>query len=378
VIVGVLTLLRALADIAWLTPLFARLGVTLEPSLSMALSVVATVAVLGGVARFLRDAVGDVQQFVTYEETNELHERRGRILEAAQQTLRHVLADGDCVRVVVFGHSLGSAVALDAILALRAINECAAPREPDATHMARPIQLHKIEHLITCGSPVDKIAFFFSTLSSSIRGFERMYEGLRGDIGNVPFSRSGGGPHIHWTNFWDLGDPISGAIETVMPAESRTQRVDNVRVASLCWPDPAASHDAYFEEPSLIEYVYDVAFARKWSFASPPRTAPDPGHTKGRPIYEWRGPGQAWRLQAMAVWLMPAFLVVLIWTAIGVLAPGVTAPSVSHMGLFAGLLLVGAAIQRTLRTYLGKRTGLGSMARAHKGPLVRTQGESDD
>lgn len=346
VVLGSLELLQALVAIDWLTSALDRFGAKLESTWSTAASLAAAVAVLSGVAGFLRNVIGDVQQFVTYQETDELHERRAKIMAEAQKTLRHVLADDRCQRVVVFGHSLGSAVALDTILGLRALNECAAPRQTKAQHMLGPIKLNKIEQFITCGSPIDKIGLLFATLSSEVRGFEMMFDDLRGDIGDIPFSKDGGSPHMHWTNFWDQGDPISGPLETVMPAEPRQQRVDNVQIASLAWPDVIASHDSYFENPAVIGHLYDVAFLGGASFASPPRDTPLPGHTEGRPRYEWLGPGQGWLVQSLLLLLIPTFLAVLVWAALGALVPPLPAPAIWHVGIFAGVLLIGALLQR--------------------------------
>lgn len=352
VVLTTLELLRDLAGWMWLQPALARFGISVEADLGTALSVVALLAVASGVTGFLRDAVGDVQQFVMYQEVDALHERRTKILEAACKTLRHVLADERCDRVVVFAHSLGSAVALDTILNLRAFNQCAAPTEEAATHMKQPIPLNKIEHFMTCGSPIDKITFFFSTIYSNIRSFERMADDLRGDIGDIPFSKAGRQPHIHWVNFWDRGDPISAPIETVMPATIRKQRVDNVRIASLAWPDVAASHDAYFENPSVVRHLYSVAFLGASSFASPPKTAQTTDGSGGRPIYHWLGPGRGSATQTALLLLGPSLMVALIWTAIGALFPHVVAPRLEIMGLFAAVLFLGALAQRMLRPRL--------------------------
>lgn len=346
VLVGCLEVLRSLSGQAWLQPWLARVGAEIEVDAASALSMAGVLAVVTGVAAFLRDALGDVQQFVTYQETDELHERRAKIMDEARKTLAHVLTDDACERVLVFAHSLGSAVALDTLLALRGFNQCAAPQASAETHLHEPLPLRKLEHLVTCGSPIDKISFFFATASSRVRGFERMVDQLRGDVGDIPFSKAGRQPHLHWVNFWDRGDPISGPIETVLPAELRKQRVDNVRLASLAWPDIGASHDAYFEHPLVVEHLYRAVFGGESSFADPPRGTPKPGHTEGPPVYDWRGPGQASAWQTLCGLLVPAAMLLLVWTTAGVVWPGLPAPNLAWLGAVAALLLAGAWIQR--------------------------------
>lgn len=304
-----------------------------------------------GITRFLRNAVGDVQQFVTYEEAEPLHARREKVLALAERTLRHVLADPACQRVVIVAHSLGTAVALDTILRLRAANQARNPTADAQVHMTCPLPLGKLQHLVTCGSPIDKITYFFATLRSEFRTYELMIDDLRGDIGNIPFSRPGRQPYIHWVNFWDRGDPISGPLYTLASADVlRVQRVDNVRVASYAWPDPAASHAAYFRHRDVVSFVYRAAFCNFASFATPPRETV-PGADGERPVYSWQGPGCGSILQSVLLLGLPAAAILTIWTAAGLLLPALPAPSLIDLGAFVGVLAGGAIVQRALRLH---------------------------
>lgn len=324
-----------------------QLAEHVKPDFKTAWSFLALLLGAIGVSGFLRDAVGDVQQFVTYEEAQPLHERREKILALAECTLRQVLTDDACRRVVIVAHSLGTAVALDAILRLRAANEAANPTASADAHRKRPLDLTKLQHFVTCGSPIDRINYFFTTLRSRYRSFETMVDDLRGDIGDVPFSRPGRQPYIHWVNFWDRGDPISGPLYTVASAdELRLQRVDNVQVTSYLWPDPGASHTAYFEHRTVAGFVFRAAFSDAASFANPPRVPPPAGQQGDRPDYQWQGPGRGSRLQGALLWLVPVAAVMLIWTTIGLLVPGLFAPTVVELGAVVGVIVAGALVQR--------------------------------
>jgi hypothetical protein len=340
----------------------------LEPTVKNALGLFTLFLSVVGISRFFRDYVGDIQQFVTYEEAQPLYERRLKVLEMAERTLRHVLLDPECRRVVVVAHSLGTSIALDAILRLRAGNQAANPIANGDEVMEGPLPLTRIQHFITCGSPIDKINYFFAALRSTSRSYESLVESLRGDISSAPFSKSGRQPYVHWINFWDRGDPISGPIETVAGDVVREQRVDNVQVASYLWPDPAASHEGYFCHQAMIGTVFGAAFNDEFSFAQC-KAAP---HM--RPAWPWIGPGVASRAQAALLLLFPMTAVVVIWTAIAVLMPTLGRGPFGIMGLMIAAIFLGAQIQRRCRLHLAtvrfgaRRAVAGTVAAVDGGP----------
>jgi hypothetical protein len=73
-----------------------------------------------------------------------------------------------------------------------------------------------------------------------------------------------------WINFWDDGDPVSAALHSPAGHRNFVQRVDNVHVASLSFPDPAASHSAYFQNRDVIGYLFRIIFTRALSFKTLP------------------------------------------------------------------------------------------------------------
>jgi hypothetical protein len=341
----------ALLDVAtgWIKSVeaLARLdfGDKVAPNLGNAVAVMAAVIGAFGISKFLRDFVGDVQQFVSYEEREPLHERRKKVLCMADKTLRHVLNDPNCERVVIAAHSLGTAVAVDAVLGLRGANEASNPQANDGQIMKGPIPLHKIHHLVTCGSPIDKVNYFFASFRSASRSYEAMIDDLRGDIGSVPFSKSGKQPHIHWINFWDRGDPISGAIETVTASIIRHQRVDNYQVASYLWPDPTASHAAYFNHREVIKVLFGIAFRNEFSFANPDRDE------RGRPIWRWQGPGAGSVAQIALLSAIPVTAALLIWTSLALWIPGLGPAPLVPFGISVAVLILGGFVQRKFRLH---------------------------
>ena len=247
----------------------------LEQTPANVLAMLSLVLSAVGLTRFIKVYLGDVQFWCTYEETDEKHAKRSAILGQATLVLEHVLADRRCARVVVVAHSLGTAIAMDALLQLGRHNRARTADNP----IRGPLPLEKIVVFVTMGSPVDKIHFFFESYRSAYHRYIRVVEGIRGDITEIPFAKNRK-PHIHWINFWDRADLVSGALETPAGPRLADLRVDNVEVSSYAFPDPGASHSGYFQHREVIAHLYDVIFKGTADFTFAPKTA------NGGPDYE--------------------------------------------------------------------------------------------
>jgi hypothetical protein len=244
-----------------------------------------TVMVGARLNRFFSDYLGDVQQYVTYQETDQKYQRRARILDRTISLLRHVLQDEHCTRVLVISHSLGSVIAYDSLLELERINMAlksntnqqiiASKDEPDTSvpEMPQQLGLEKIQHFITMGSPIDKTLYFFATLRSRVSRYVETVEAIRGNITTPPFTSPKPGqeeqewlPQIHWVNYWDQADAISGPIWNVVGADIDIQHVDNVQIATYPFPEPAHSHGGYFYHKQVLSDLYEMIFENRFSF----------------------------------------------------------------------------------------------------------------
>jgi hypothetical protein len=272
-----------------------------------AFTLAGTLATLLGLSRFLTTHLGAAEAWATFEETDEKYERRSKIIDLATATLKHVLCDPRCDRVIVVGHSLGSAIAQDALSALARDNRARQPQDP----ILGPVPLLKIEHFITFGSPIDKIEYFFESYRSPFHRYRRVVESLRGDIGSEPFCRNHK-PFIHWINFWDDADIVSGALRSPASHAGFAQRVDNVHVANLAFPDPRASHDAYFHNRHVIACLFDAIYHRGRSFRTLPVTEGVGQNWEGAflgPAIDPPGKRRLWTVLATALpWLALAAL----------------------------------------------------------------------
>jgi hypothetical protein len=109
------------------------------------------------------------------------------------------------------------------------------------------------------GSPIDKVHYFFESYAGRYHRYNRVVEELRGDIGTWPFARDAKA-RVHWINFWDRADIISGALYTPTNRAYATIRVDNVHTNNLGWPNPAGAHLGYFENAQVIEAIFRATF----------------------------------------------------------------------------------------------------------------------
>jgi hypothetical protein len=262
--------------------------------------------------QFLSDYLGDVQQYVTYEETDVKYQRRTKILDDTVSLLRHVVLDPCCTRIVVIAHSLGSVIAYDSLLELHRYNLAikantqqpdilANPLDSSAPQEPAQLDLDKIQHFVTMGSPIDKTQYFFATLRSRVSRYVETIEAIRGNISTPPFTipeQQGQAllPQIHWVNYWDQADLISGPIRNVIGADIDIQRVDNVRVVSYIIPEPARSHGGYFYHQNVLGDLYGMIFENRYSFVQ--------AREQQRSL-EWVADTEAYTTDAEANWLFP-------------------------------------------------------------------------
>lgn len=203
----------------------------------------------------LRTYLGDVQQYVTYQETDTKYRRRQAIRQEVVQLLRHVMCDPACERIVVVAHSLGSVIAYDAIVELQRSLRTKLP-SPETREMEK--NLLKIDSFVTMGSPIDKIAYFFTAIQSKYPNYVNLVRWLRGGMHEPPFLDAQGQPHLSWVNYWDKGDPISGPIDNVVGPVFLRQRVENIQVTSYRLPIPDRNHGGYFEHTRVLRDIFMI------------------------------------------------------------------------------------------------------------------------
>lgn len=276
----------------------------LKPTYSNAIGIALILFAGLGITRFLRDYMGDVQLWTSYEETEKKHEIREEILKRSVEALSHVLLDPKCQRIVIVSHSLGTTIALDSLLEFGKINRAINPQDP----MTGKFNLQKIDHFITMGSPIDKVYYFFESHTGKYHRYNRVVEEIRGDIGTAPFSKNKH-PFIHWINFWDSADIISGRIHSPSSRTKPHLAIDNVHVRTYSVPSPGRSHSGYFYNSSVVEKMFDTIFKQAYSFSLAPKLS------NGKPNYaaqyiKMQQPKSMVRWLQFAVLLIPWLILV--------------------------------------------------------------------
>lgn len=208
--------------------------------------------------RFMATIFSDVRYWSALSENDNLHETRNSVLDRTAGMIRHLVSDPLCMRVVIVSHSLGTAIAYDALRAI-GLHNLARKDTP-----AEQIQIRKVDCLITMGSPIDKLALLFETTGSHTFREELMRDELRGDLTRAPFWARDR-QRIRWVNFWDPADPISDPLYCPLGAKPRGDQfeftsIENIQVANTALFSAAASHTSYLTNTKVTSRIFHEVF----------------------------------------------------------------------------------------------------------------------
>ena len=261
-----------------LSPLLTRI----PPSLWLGIAALLLFAWTKGV---LVDFIGDITIYVNMDENSEFFKARNAILCEAADKLRWILRQKQYERVFVAGHSLGSVVAHNAINKLL----LEADQEGSDSGALTWEKAAKIELLITFGSPLDKVYYFFRTHVPSDQAIRSQILSDRypfarrisreshvdGRVKHTSWVREYGdltfvappsplllypdqkmvSPCFSWLNFWYPTDPVSGHLNFYDPARLRNEKLHSPlrrfgRAHLDYWSDPVF-YDKILEQIDL-------------------------------------------------------------------------------------------------------------------------------
>lgn len=218
----------------------------------------AWIIILVGLVWFLKTVfvsyIGDVALYVTADETSSFFHTRSQILQHATTKLRHLLRKYDSVALA--GHSLGSVIAYDIINRLRTeARLSSSPSTESSEETVTREEFARLKTLITFGSPLDKVLYFFRQRVSpyetvrahilhELHGFRQLPDLLTSDASIVDLS-SPPDHDVTWINFYSPMDPISARLNLY-------RDVDN----QLLWYwIPGLSHVSYWHDPKFYQAV---------------------------------------------------------------------------------------------------------------------------
>lgn len=163
----------------------------------------------------LIDFIGDIVIYTSTDMKSQFYTVRKQILDGAVEELKALLQDKCYRRILIVGHSLGSVIGFDA---LNRINH-----EMNTGSIATRLA-SRITGFVTFGSPLDKIAFFFREHTPDDEYLRRQILTHYHSFKAKPLSeqqnpRELSNPfteyldHVHWVNFWDAEDKVSGHLD---------------------------------------------------------------------------------------------------------------------------------------------------------------------
>ncbi len=222
--------------------------------------------------RVLVGYVGDVTVYVTADAKSANYQARSAILKESAAALARLLANPKYDQVIVAGHSLGSVIAYDTINKL--LSRVWATQEQSGEKLGRPLSrddLKKLRGLVTFGSPLDKIYYFFrqqvkadqvvrAQILSFLHSFRRARSGRT--YTDFPFQYANpeepGGEasafpklsqDFRWLNIWAPMDPVSGPLDFYV--------LDPDDQLSRWYPVWGLAHLDYWRDPKFYAFVGD-------------------------------------------------------------------------------------------------------------------------
>jgi len=224
---------------------------------------------------FLKDFVGDVAVYVNADAKAKNYAARRAILSGATTALTRILKDTSrsYQQVIVAGHSLGSVIAYDLLndlmnRRLGTPDQVVGVVPPDA--QISQGDLDKIKGLVTFGSPLDKVYYFFreyvpaeqtvrAQISSFLHSFRKRPS--QSDYGVNKFQpyTASSLDHVLWLNAWSKEDPVSGMLHFYR----------NVQRQQFDYTIPTYAHLSYWEDWRFYDF-----FSRPMLLGKALRVAP--------------------------------------------------------------------------------------------------------
>jgi hypothetical protein len=199
--------------------------------------------------------VADVAVYTTADAKSKNYATRSAILDGSTKALAEILVNPDYDRVILAGHSLGSVIAYDTINEL--IGRVSGVPGPGPDHPEPVVtepQLRKLLGLVTFGSPLDKIYYFFREHVREDQAIRAQILSLLHSFRKVPSGRDYGQyefkykplklEELLWLNAWSPLDPVS----------ARLHFYDVKQQKRFWYWVPGLAHLGYWRDPDFYEF----------------------------------------------------------------------------------------------------------------------------
>ena len=203
--------------------------------------------------------VADVAVYTDMDAKSKNHATRNSILAGSTAMLRVLLTCDDYQRVILAGHSLGSVIAYDSINdLLDQRNAWPGPPWDTPNPFLSLADLQKLKGLVTFGSPLDRIFYFFrehvkrdqairAQVLAMLHSFRRVGAGRDYDSFrfNYSFNQLDAGPDpIVWLNAWATTDPVSSRLRFYRPNDQQR----------FPYKMPVLAHLSYWGDQNFYDY----------------------------------------------------------------------------------------------------------------------------
>lgn len=197
----------------------------------------------------------DVLTWTLESEKDERIKARDRVVTFGRRMIRTVVEDPNCDDCVLIGHSLGSCIAIEALLREGQVVKALAS---DAGLTRVSDNLLKVRDVFTVASPIDRIFYFFQSDRAFSHRYNRVFEEQRLTVSLPPFWNVGEAGKARITNLWCRYDPISSELNSVRKnVAERASSVSNYECLPPGTPLPIGTHISYFEDQGVMGRIYN-------------------------------------------------------------------------------------------------------------------------
>ncbi|MGD9100246.1 MAG: hypothetical protein PVF45_07170 [Anaerolineae bacterium] len=227
-----------------------RLRITRIPVLGTSLTLF-----LNRLSRRVVELAGDVVIYVEADVRSQNYAIRQKVLRGAVEELKLLLEAGRYDQVIVAGHSLGSLISYDALNRITL--------DVNAGGGIPLKEAQKIAGLVTFGSPLDKVAFFFHQhtrdqeyvrrqILAHLHAFKRRLPPGKQNPVSIDNPIQHRMDQIQWLNFYHPRDPVSDSLVAY--------QVDRNIACDAPVRGTAQAHEAYWTWDGMYEAIGEAFF----------------------------------------------------------------------------------------------------------------------